>query len=90
MAPRAPRDALTFRGVNERARQFALTTREERIVFELDRLDPFEAKRLSIKDVTDLADRSLVGGDARDAGGAYDRLIRDIPRVAGELPFLAP
>jgi hypothetical protein len=90
MATLAPRDALTFRGVNERARQFALTTREERIVFELDRLDPLEAKRLSIKVLTDLADRSLVGGDARDAGGAYDRLIRDIPRVAGELPFLAP
>lgn len=89
-APLAPRGALTFSGVNERARRFALTTREERIVFELDRLDPLESKRLSVKDVTDLADRSLVGDVARDGGGAYDRLLRDLPRILGELPFLAP
>jgi len=90
LAPLAPRSALTFRGVNERTRRFALTTREERIVFELDRLDPLESKRLSVKDVTDLADRSLVGSEARDAGGAYDQLLRDIPQIIPELPFLAP
>jgi len=89
-APLAPRDALTFRGVNERTYRFALTTRDERIVFELDRRDPLEAKRLSVKDVTDLADASLVHGDARDATGAYERLLRGIPQTMSELPFLAP
>ena len=89
-APLAPRGALTFQGVNERVRRFALTTREERIVFELDRLDPLESKRLSVKDVTDLADRSLVAGEAPDAGGAYDRLLRDMPRIMDELSFLGP
>jgi len=88
-APLAHRDALTFRGVNDRARRFALTTHEERIVFELDRLDPLESRRLAVKDVTDLADRSLVGSEAPDAGGTYDRFVNDIPRILRELPFLA-
>jgi len=88
-APLRPRGALTFRGVNERTYRFALTTRDERIIFELDRRDPLESKRLSIKDVTDLADASLVDGEARDATGAYERLLHEIPRTLDELPFLA-
>jgi hypothetical protein len=88
--PLAPRAALTFRGVNERTYRFALTTRDERIVFELDDRDPLASRRLSVKDVTDLADATLVGGEAPDAAGAYDRLLREIPRTIDELPFLAP
>jgi hypothetical protein len=86
----APRAALTFRGVNERTYRFALTRRDERIIFELDNRDPLEAKRLSVKDVTDLTDASLVGAEARDAAEAYDRLLREIPQTIDELPFLAP
>ena len=89
-APLAPRDALTFQGVNERTRRFALTTHDRRILFELDDHDPLESRRLSVKDVTDLADASLVHGEARDGGAAYDRLVRDMPQIMVELPFLAP
>ena len=80
-APLTPRGALTFRGVNERTYRFALTTRDERIMFELDRRDPLESKRLSVKDAADLADASLVQGEARDATGAYERLLRGIPQT---------
>jgi glucan phosphoethanolaminetransferase (alkaline phosphatase superfamily) len=85
-----PRAALTFQGVNERGYRFALTTRDERIIFELDRRNPLESKRLSIKDVTDLDDVSFVDGEARDAASAYDRLLREIPHTMDELPFLGP
>jgi len=89
-APLGPRAALSFRGVNERAYRFALTARDQRIIFELDGRNPLESRRLSVKDLTDLADVSLVGREARDAAGAYDRLLRRIPQTIDQLPFLGP
>lgn len=88
--PLAPRAALTFRGWNERTCRFALTTGDERVLFELDRPDPLEARRLSLQGVTDLEDVSLVDGDGRDATGAYERVLREIPALMDELTFLAP
>jgi len=87
--PLAARAALTFQGVNERAYRFALTTRDERLLFELDQRDPLASRRLSLKRVTDLADASLVDGEAPDAAGVYDQLLRQMPRIMDELPFFA-
>ena len=80
-APLAPRAALTFQGWNERAYRFALTSADERMLFELDHRDPLRAKRLSVKGVTDLADVSLVDGDGKDAAGSYVRMNELIPAV---------
>jgi hypothetical protein len=88
--PLAPRAALTFRGWNERTYRFALTTASERLLFELDRSDPLQARRLSLQGVTDLQDVSLVDGDGRDVDGAYDRVLHELPAVMDSLPFLTP
>jgi uncharacterized protein len=88
--PLAPRAALTFRGWNERTFRFALTRGDERLLFSLDRPDPLAARRLSLQGVTDLSDVSLVSGDGRDVAGTYERVLRELPAVLDELPFLAP
>lgn len=87
--PLAPRAALTFRGWNERTYRFALTSSDRRLLLELDHTDPRRARRLSLKGVTDLRDVSLVDGDGRDPLGSYERVVRDLPAVMDELPFLA-
>lgn len=86
----APRAALTFQGWNERAYRFALTTLDERMLFELDRRDPLRSRRLALKAVTDLGDASRVDAEGRDADGSYERIVRELPRAIDALPFLAP
>ncbi|MCC6644091.1 MAG: sulfatase-like hydrolase/transferase [Polyangiaceae bacterium] len=83
----APRAALTFQGWSTRAFRFAMTRGDRRLLFELDAPDPGVARRLTLKDVTDLDSNSLVIG-AGAAPAEYQRVVRELPRVLDELPFL--
>jgi len=78
--------ALTFQGWNERAFRFALTTQRQRTIFELDRPHPLDARTLSIVDLTDLNDRSLVR--QHDTGDEYRAMLQGWPALMKELPFL--
>ncbi len=84
----SPRAALTFQGWNRRAFRFALTHGQERLVFELDAPHPADARRLVLKDVTDLDSTSLVPSPRRDGPASAQRALADLPRLLDAMPFL--
>jgi arylsulfatase A-like enzyme len=84
----ATRAALTFQGWNSQAFRFALTEEDRRVVLELDRENPLEARRLVLKDVTDVSGGPVAFGDSPDAPRVYHRLLRDLPALLDEMPFL--
>jgi hypothetical protein len=83
-----PRSALTFQGWNSQAFRFALTYDDKRLILELDRANPLDARRMVLKDITNLSSESLVQRDHSDVPGAYHSVIRDLPVVLDNLPFL--
>lgn len=84
----SPRSALTFQGWNSQAFRFSLTFGDKRTLLELDRANPLDARRMVLKDITNLAGDSLVQGDPRDVPSAYHSVIRDLPVILDNLPFL--
>lgn len=84
----APRSALTFQGWNLRAFRFALTHGDRRLVFELDAPNPLDARRIVLKDITDLDSVSLVSGEHGSIPLAYQRVLRDLPQILDQMPFL--
>jgi hypothetical protein len=86
--PLAPRAALTFQGWNSQAFRFAMTEEDRRIILELDRADPLEARRLIVKDVADAESDSVAFGESPEAPSVYRQLVHDLPGIVENLPFL--
>lgn len=84
----SPRAALTFQGWNLSAFRFALTHGDRRLLFELDAANPLEAKKIVLKDITDLDSVSQVSGDKSTIPLAYQRVLRDLPQILDAMPFL--
>lgn len=82
----APRTALTFQGWNSQAFRFAMTQSNRRIVLELDRENPLLARRLVLKDIVDMGGGH---GESAEAPETYHRVLRDLPALLDEMPFLA-
>ena len=55
---------------------------------ELDAANPLEARKIVLKDITDLDSVSLVTGDRSSIPQAYQRVLRDIPQILDAMPFL--
>jgi len=78
--------ALTFQGWNERGFRFALTYDDKRVLLELDRANPKEARRLRVKHValldgdTDRLDHNIEASVGR-------QVLDDLPRIMQDLPF---
>jgi hypothetical protein len=85
-APEPAAAAFTFQGWNERAYRFALTTARRRLLFELDSVDPLNARRLVLKDVSELGDRPRAGGDRQ--ASSYEEVIAELPAMLQTMGFL--
>jgi arylsulfatase A-like enzyme len=81
-----PRTALTFQGWSSQAFRFAMTQSERRVVMELDRENPLLAHRLVLKDIVDVTPGRVESSEAPEA---YHRVLRDLPALLDEMPFLA-
>jgi hypothetical protein len=87
--PLSPRAALTFQGWNTQAFRYALTYRDQRLIFELDQANPLLSRRLVLKDITDFGGTSLAGRRDSDVPAAYHHLLHDLPAVLDAMPFLS-
>ena len=87
--PLAPRAALTFQGWNTQAFRYSLTHRDQRLIFELDQANPLLSHRLVLKDITDLDGTSLTERRDSDVPAAYHHVLRDLPAVLDDMPFLS-
>lgn len=83
-----PGTALTFQGWSSQAFRFSLTEDDRRLVLELDRPNPLEARRLVIKDITDIGSAPLAFGDGPDAPRVYHQVLRDLPTLLNAMPFV--
>jgi glucan phosphoethanolaminetransferase (alkaline phosphatase superfamily) len=86
--PTPERVALTFQGWNERAYRFAATTEQRRLLFELDSVDPLEAKRLVLKHALDLGTTGRFDRERGDAGDDYEDVLDEVPGVLRAMTFL--
>jgi hypothetical protein len=87
--PLSPRAALTFQGWNTQAFRYALTYRDQRLIFELDQANPLLSRRLVLKDITDFGGSSLAGRRDSDVPAAYHGLLHALPAVLDAMPFLS-
>jgi hypothetical protein len=77
------RPAVTFQGWNENSFRFSLIQRNRCSLLELDTENPKDAKRLRIKDVSD-----LWPDDGSTDRNAYPEFLRELPDIMENLPFL--
>jgi hypothetical protein len=77
------RPAVTFQGWNENSFRFCLTRRNRCSLLELDTENPRDAKRLRIKDVSD-----LWPDDGSTDRNAYPEYLRELPVIMENVPFL--
>lgn len=80
-------EALSFQGWNEHAFRFVLTYDDQRVLLELDKVNPLESHRLLVKQVTSLkGETEAVSG--RGGTDGYRQFLGDLPRIMELLPFL--
>lgn len=82
------RAAFAFQGWNERGYRFAAMMWGHRLLFELDSVDPLEARRLSLKEAVNLSDGSRAGGDSNGPSGMVEDVVGFLPDLLDEMDFI--